>query len=168
VLPSGVSFHDNGDGSASLSGTAANGAAGSYLIKITANNGVTPDTTQSFTLTVLRKGQEFLGVPFNPTRAITRLGSRDYRNMLAVKFDDSSDPTHELLAWTQEVARAWTQEVASGDRVSQTITLSFENVAHRLVQITFTGALPVHVDRITSKAGVIDAVAFIYQQAQVD
>ena len=51
-LPSGVTFSDNGDGTATLSGTPAAGTGGSYPITITASNGVSPDATQSFTLTV--------------------------------------------------------------------------------------------------------------------
>jgi hypothetical protein len=51
-LPSGVTFTDNGDGTATLAGTAVAGTGGSYPITITANNGVTPNATQSFTLTV--------------------------------------------------------------------------------------------------------------------
>jgi hypothetical protein len=51
-LPSGVSFVDNGDGTATLSGTPAAGSAGSYPFTITAANGVSPNATQAFTLTV--------------------------------------------------------------------------------------------------------------------
>ncbi len=52
TLPSGVSFTDNGDGTGTLAGTPALGTHGTYLINYTAKNGVTPDATQSFTLTV--------------------------------------------------------------------------------------------------------------------
>jgi dolichol kinase len=52
ALPSGVTFTDNGDGTATLAGTPASGTGGSYPITITANNGVSPNATQSFTLTV--------------------------------------------------------------------------------------------------------------------
>jgi Putative Ig domain len=52
LLPSGVTFTDNGNGTATLSGTPASGTAATYPITITANNGVTPNGTQSFTLTV--------------------------------------------------------------------------------------------------------------------
>jgi len=52
TLPSGLSFADNGDGTASLSGTPAAGTAGSYPLTITATNGVAPDDVQNFTLTV--------------------------------------------------------------------------------------------------------------------
>ena len=52
ALPSGVSFTDNGDGTATLAGTPASGTSGSYPLTITAANGVSPDATQGFTLTV--------------------------------------------------------------------------------------------------------------------
>ena len=50
ALPAGVSFTDNGNGTASLSGTAT--VSGTYPITITASNGVSPSATQSFILTV--------------------------------------------------------------------------------------------------------------------
>ena len=52
ALPTGVTFVDNGDGTATLAGTPAAGSGGTYALTITATNGVTPDATQSFTLTV--------------------------------------------------------------------------------------------------------------------
>jgi len=48
--PAGVLFTDNGNGSATIAGTAS--TAGPYTFTITANNGVTPNATQPFTLTV--------------------------------------------------------------------------------------------------------------------
>ena len=51
-MPSGVTFADNGNGTATLAGTPAIGTAGSYPITITASNEVSPDATQSFTLNV--------------------------------------------------------------------------------------------------------------------
>lgn len=52
ALPSGVTFTDNGNGTGKLSGTPAAGTAGTYPITITASNGVLPNATQAFTLTV--------------------------------------------------------------------------------------------------------------------
>ncbi|HSS18996.1 MAG TPA: DUF4214 domain-containing protein [Pyrinomonadaceae bacterium] len=52
ALPSGVTFVDNNDGTATIAGTAAAGAGGSYPMTITATNGVSPNGSQSFTLTV--------------------------------------------------------------------------------------------------------------------
>jgi len=50
-LPKGVTFSPTG----LFSGTPATGTAGTYGIVITASNGVSPDATQAFTLTVLRE-----------------------------------------------------------------------------------------------------------------
>jgi hypothetical protein len=52
TLPTGVTFTDNGDGTATLGGTPVEGTAGSYPLTITAGNGVGSDATQNFTLTV--------------------------------------------------------------------------------------------------------------------
>jgi len=52
TLPSGVTFVDNGNGTATLSGTSAAGSGGSYTLTITAANGVGSNATQSFTLTI--------------------------------------------------------------------------------------------------------------------
>src|SRR5664280_1103018 len=51
ALPAGMTFVDNGNGTATLGGTAAKGSGGLYPITITAANGVTPNATQAFTLT---------------------------------------------------------------------------------------------------------------------
>jgi hypothetical protein len=52
ALPAGVKFRDNGDGTATLSGTPAAGTGGNYVLTLTASNGVQPAATQKFTLTV--------------------------------------------------------------------------------------------------------------------
>src|SRR6202021_2056351 len=52
ALPSGVSFRDNGNGTATLAGTPAAGTHGVYATNITAQNGVLPNGVQRFTLTV--------------------------------------------------------------------------------------------------------------------
>lgn len=49
---SGLSFHDNGNGTATISGKPAAGIAGTYVFTIKARNGVGPEATQRFTLTV--------------------------------------------------------------------------------------------------------------------
>jgi Tol biopolymer transport system component len=50
-LPDGATFVDNGDGTATLSGTPA-GPAGAFSVAVAASNGFEPGTTQTFTLTV--------------------------------------------------------------------------------------------------------------------
>jgi hypothetical protein len=52
ALPSGVTLTDNGDGTATLAGTPASGSSDTYTFTITASNGVSPDATKTFTLTV--------------------------------------------------------------------------------------------------------------------
>ncbi|HEY4020601.1 MAG TPA: putative Ig domain-containing protein [Pseudonocardiaceae bacterium] len=50
ALPGGITFTDNGDGTATIAGTAAGGTGGSYPITINATSSA-GSTTQSFTLT---------------------------------------------------------------------------------------------------------------------
>jgi hypothetical protein len=52
ALPAGVTFVNNNDGTATLAGTPNAGTGGSYPILITASNGVSPNASQNFTLTV--------------------------------------------------------------------------------------------------------------------
>ncbi|MDQ1358277.1 MAG: trimeric autotransporter adhesin, partial [Acidimicrobiaceae bacterium] len=52
ALPSGVTFADRGDGTATLSGTPAPGSAGTYPLVLTGHNGVGDDANQPFTLAV--------------------------------------------------------------------------------------------------------------------
>jgi hypothetical protein len=52
ALPTGLTFTDNGNGTATLAGTPAANMGGVYSLSITAGNGATPNATQSFTLTV--------------------------------------------------------------------------------------------------------------------
>ena len=52
ALPNGVSFKDNGNGSATLSGTPATATIGTYPITFMASNGFGTNTTQSFSLVV--------------------------------------------------------------------------------------------------------------------
>ena len=52
VLPSGVTFTDLGNGTASLAGTPAAGTAGTYSVTITAANGIGSVATQNFKLVV--------------------------------------------------------------------------------------------------------------------
>jgi hypothetical protein len=51
-LPGGLSFRDNGDGTALLDGTPAPGTAGIFPVMIVASNDVSEDVTQAFSLTV--------------------------------------------------------------------------------------------------------------------
>ena len=63
ALPSGVTFTDNSNGTATLAGTPASGTTGTYSLTVTASNGVAPDATQTFTLTVLPIGISTTSLP---------------------------------------------------------------------------------------------------------
>jgi predicted outer membrane repeat protein len=52
ALPTGLTFVDNGNGTGTLSGTVAAGTVTTYNITFTAQNGVTPNAIQNFTLTI--------------------------------------------------------------------------------------------------------------------
>ncbi len=52
TLPTGVTFTDNGNGTATLAGTPADGTGGLFSLPFTASNGIAPDATQNFILTV--------------------------------------------------------------------------------------------------------------------
>jgi hypothetical protein len=50
TLPDGLTFHDNGNGTATISGTPINATPGDYDLTLTASNGMDPDASQPFTL----------------------------------------------------------------------------------------------------------------------
>jgi Bacterial Ig domain/FG-GAP-like repeat/Putative Ig domain len=52
ALPAGVTFTDNGNGTATLAGTPAPGSQGSYPVTLSASNGVGVSASQSFVLSV--------------------------------------------------------------------------------------------------------------------
>jgi hypothetical protein len=52
TLPPGVTFHDNGNGTATLGGTPSVTSTVTYPLTLTASNGVPPNAVQHFTLTV--------------------------------------------------------------------------------------------------------------------
>ncbi|MFO7743462.1 MAG: S8 family serine peptidase [Anaerolineae bacterium] len=65
-LPSGVTFTDNGDATAILSGTPDAGTDGVWPLTLEASNGVDPHATQSFTLTVEDAEQDEMSSVFLP------------------------------------------------------------------------------------------------------
>ncbi|MGC9394639.1 MAG: hypothetical protein ACP5J4_07260, partial [Anaerolineae bacterium] len=58
----------HGDGTATLSGTPATGTGGVYALTFTASNGVAPDASQAFTLTVYELSQA--GVVLTPDHTV--------------------------------------------------------------------------------------------------
>jgi hypothetical protein len=140
-LPSGVSFTDNGDGTATLAGNPASGTTGSYPLTISATNG-TGTRQQSFTLTVqppnsspvitsadhatFKKGvagQSFTvtttaGYPTATT--ITRTGALP----AGVTFTDNHDGT-ATIAGTPTVTGTFTFTITASNGASTNATQSF-------------------------------------------
>src|SRR5437773_4071246 len=71
TLSQGISFVPNGDGKATVGGTAAAASEGSYRINITASNATLPNATQTFTITV----QDAPPVPQAPVITSAATGS---------------------------------------------------------------------------------------------
>jgi alpha-tubulin suppressor-like RCC1 family protein len=67
LLPSGLTFVDNSDGTATLSGTPASGTVGEYPISLTASNGIGSDAAQSVTLDVIRAASAIAVTSNGPT-----------------------------------------------------------------------------------------------------
>ncbi|HZW52349.1 MAG TPA: Ig-like domain repeat protein, partial [Rudaea sp.] len=68
TLPAGVTFVDNGNGTGTLAGTPGPGTANTYACTLTASNGIPPNATQAFTLTVANApSQTALVADINPS-----------------------------------------------------------------------------------------------------
>jgi hypothetical protein len=110
-LPSGVTFVDNGNGTATLSGTPGAAAGGTYDFTITASDGTSPDAAQNFALNVHQAPQitsnsatSFVagapgsftvttyGFPEGPTLKLTESGSLPR----GVTFIDNGDGSARL------------------------------------------------------------------------
>jgi hypothetical protein len=142
ALPSGVSFTDNGDGTATLAGTPASGTSGSYPLTITAANGVSPNATQSFTLTVNpatptapaissggsatftvgTQGSFSVLTTGNPTASITEAGALPS----GVSFTDNGDGTATLAGTPAAgTSGSYPLTITAANGVSPNATQSF-------------------------------------------
>ena len=160
ALPSGVSFTDNGDGTATLAGTPASGTSGSYPMTITAANGVSPNATQSFTLTVNpatptapaitsggsatftvgTQGSFSVLTTGNPTASITESGALPS----GVSFTDNGDGTATLAGTPAAgTSGSYPITITAANGVSPNATQSFTltvNPAAAAPVITSAGA----------------------------
>ena len=147
TLPSGVTFADNRDGTATLSGTPDPGTSGTYTLTISAANGVQPDATHSFTLTV-NQAPAVTGI--SPARGTTGGGTSvvitgsGFTGATSVSFDGTSTqrPTVDSDAKITVTSPPWTGTV--------------DKTGARTVDITVT--TPVG----TSAATAADQFTYIY------
>jgi hypothetical protein len=89
TVPSGITFTDNGNGKATIAGTLT--AAGPYQFTITAQNGVPPNATQSFTLTVVANAPAAISV-FSGSGQSATVGTQFTNPLVALVQDAYANP----------------------------------------------------------------------------
>ncbi len=163
ALPSGVTFTDNGNGTATLAGTPAAGTSGTYPLTITATNGVSPNASQSFTLTVHAApaitsaasvsfsigsaGSFTMTTTGTPTPSITRAGSLPS----GITFTDHGDGTATL---------AGTPTAGSGGTYPLSITASngvLPNASQAFTLFVTAAPAITSVDHVSFIAGITDS-----------
>jgi len=117
TLPTGVTFTDNGNGTATLAGTPTSSATvGTYSLTITAHSTATPDATQPFTLTVLA-GALAITVPGSASLGTVAPGNTLSAHLGAVQVNDNRFTTP--ANWTAKVSA--TSFTTGGQTASETI-----------------------------------------------
>jgi hypothetical protein len=157
-LPSGVSFTDNGNGTASLSGTPVAGSAGTYPLTFTASNGVGTPATQSFTLTVNAVTSDF-SLAASPNALTVNAGSSGSSTISttvtsgsaqSVALSASGAPAGALVSFSPQVITA-----------GQTSTMSVSTASSLPTStstITVTGTGPGGSPQHSSQVGLtVDA-----------
>jgi hypothetical protein len=163
-LPAGVTFADNGDGTATLAGMPAAGSGGAYILTITASNGIGADASQLFTLYVVEPTPPALFPP--GVLSLRRAGYHTALTRIILSFDQPMNAQSAGLAsnyFFQPVSNGTVEKAARQMiRVSraiynpgnQTVTLTPArrlNLHHTYV-ITANGQAP---DGLTNQYGVL-------------
>jgi hypothetical protein len=160
ALPGNLTFTNNNNGTATLAGTPNAGTGGTYSISIKASNGIAPDATQSFTLTVLQ-GPAFTstdhttfaegtagtftvtttGFPTGPNMSITRTGNLP----AGVTFVNNDDGTATLSGTPALFTRGtYPFTIGANNGVTATVNQSFT--------LTVTGTVPLPTPTATATA----------------
>ncbi|HVZ50565.1 MAG TPA: Ig-like domain repeat protein [Pseudolabrys sp.] len=154
ALPTGVSFVDNHDGTATLSGTPAASTGGSYGLALTASNGVGTNATQNFTLTVNEapaitsaantvftvgaNGSFFVSATGHPTPTLSESGALP----AGMSFVDNGTGT-ATLSGAPSMAGSFPLTITASNGVGSDATQSFSltvNKAATLATIVSGGA----------------------------
>jgi Putative Ig domain len=106
-LPTGVSFTDNGDGTATLAGTPATGSDGAYPLTLTATNSA-GSTNQAFTLTVTPSAGTAAATvtPGRLTFRPQKLGTPSAGKTVVVRNDGTEPLSFTRITTTGDFARS--------------------------------------------------------------
>jgi hypothetical protein len=157
TLPSGVSFHDNGDGTATLAGTPAAGTGKTYALTLTAHNGIGSDFTQSFSLTVdapptissasaatftIGKAGNFTVTTTGfPAAALSESGVLPS----GVTFTDNGDGTGSLKGTPAATTGAYTFAISATNGLAPAVTQVFTLTVNDPPTITILGPSNIHL-----------------------
>lgn len=161
TLPTGISFLDNGNGTATLGGTPAAGTAGNYPITIFANNGVVPSAEQAFTLTVSQAGTTTLlsssqnpssfGQPVtftatvagsSPTGTVTFLDGVTQIGTATLSGGTASFTTSSLAVGSHSITAKYSGDTnnsaGTSAALTQTVGIAADSIKLRAMQISTT------------------------------
>jgi hypothetical protein len=140
ALPAGLTFVDNGDGTATLSGTPAAGSGGSYTVTVTASNGTNPDATQNLSIQV----NEAPSAPTGVTATVT--GSTAQVSWTAPSSDGGAPITSYTVTGTDTATSATLTATVTGNPPATTASVSGLVTGH---SYTFT-VTATNADNLTS------------------
>ena len=178
ALPTGVTLTDNGNGTATLAGTPAAGTAASYPITITAANGVTPDATQGFTVTV--------NAPTHTLSGGVTAGGSGLAGAVVYVFDAASSayvtntltgtggsyslslPAGQYKLWIETNAAGYPDQAYGPDGTFANATVITITTADQTANIVLGGAPPTHTlsGGVTAGgSGLAGAVVYVFDAA---
>lgn len=155
ILPAGVTFTDNGDGTGTLSGRPS--GAGSYPVTLAASNGTLPDASQTFTLTVAQVPQTITVTSTPPAHPLVgdsyqiNASGGGSGNALTYSVDPASRPfactvdDSGLVVFTGagpcviDIDQAGNADYLPAPRVTQSMDVDLQSQA-----ISFTSTVPSH------------------------
>ncbi|HRQ24561.1 MAG TPA: sortase, partial [Anaerolineales bacterium] len=150
ALPSGVTFTDNGDGTATLGGTPAVGSNGVYNLIFTADNGVPPNGIQNFTLTIKTgpvigsngigsvpdtgdgsiSENETIPAALNITKLTVTFSQDVYDPAGDTDPDDVTNPANYLLVRSGNASSTFTTISCAGGVVAPDLNVSVDSVTY--------------------------------------
>ncbi|BCU78627.1 hypothetical protein llg_33420 [Luteolibacter sp. LG18] len=164
-LPSGVTFTDNGNGTATLAGTPASGTDGSYPLTITASNGVSPQASQSFTLVVKPPVDHFtVTAPANATAGTAvnvTVTALDAANAVVANYQG----TVHFTSSDVQAGLPSNYTFTAGDNGSHTFSVTLKTAGNQTVSVndTLTVTAAGTSGSIAVVAGADAKLAFLQQ-----